>query len=164
MGRHIRRPRSDLDLICPRRLRPSSHTGLITRNFYSPYGSSSVNSIHFCYPKLMSCPLSYSHATYRSYTRISPLHGKENYWHFRGVYKLPHSYLTRIQRQLLTAASIIPPTHTLHLLAILKALQLRFGSSLLYTTSVALCSTADYPQVSLIRCPDLFALHLSTLV
>ena len=114
--------------------------------------------------KLMFCPLSYSHATYKSYTRISPLHGKENCWLFRGVYRLPHLYLTWIQRRLLIVASILPPTHTLHLLAIPRALQLRFGSSLHFTAQIALYDTADYPQVSWIRCPDLCALHLSTLV
>ena len=105
--------------------------------------------------KLMFCPLSYSHATYKSYTRISPLHGKENCWLFQGVYRLPHLYLTWIRRRLLIVASILPPTHTLHLLAILKALQLRFGSSLRFTTSVTLCSTVaihKYPCFVALTC------------
>ena len=83
-------------------------------------------------------PLGYSHATRKSYTQISPLHGKEDYWHFRGVYRLPHPYLTRIRRLLLTTASITPPTHMLPLIAIVNAPHLEFGGSPLYTASVAL--------------------------
>ena len=86
--------------------------------------------------------MSYSYATRKSYTRISPLHGKENYWLFRGVYRLPHLYLTRIQQQLLTIASIAPPTHMLPLFAITAAPHLRFGSSLHFITLVTLCDTA----------------------
>jgi len=82
--------------------------------------------------------LSYSYATRKSYTRISPLHGKEDCWHFRGVYELPHSHLTRIQQRLLIVASITPPTHMLPLAAIVNAPHLEFGGSPLYTASVTL--------------------------
>ena len=100
--------------------------------------------------------LGYSYATRKSYTQISLLHDKEDYWHFRGVYKLPHSYLTRIQRRLLIVASIVPPTHMLPLAAIVNAPHRRFGGSPLYTASVTLCDTAAILQVSLLRCSDLF--------
>ena len=83
-------------------------------------------------------PLGYSHATRKSYTRISPLHGKEDCWHFRGVYRLPHLYLTRIQRRLLIVASITPPTHMLPLAAIVNAPHLEFGGSPLSIASVTL--------------------------
>ena len=164
MGRHIRRLGSDPNLICPRRLRPLPHRVLVNSSFHSPYGFLLwCFSVTLSIRELMSCPLSYLHATYRSYTRISPSHGKEDYWLFRGVYRLPHPYLTRIQRRLLIVASILPPTHTLHLLAILEVLQLKFRSSLRYTTSVALCST-----VAIHKYPCFVALtylpHLSTLV
>ena len=109
-------------------------------------------------------PLSYSYATRKSYTRISPLHGKKNCWHFQGVYKLPHLYRAWIQRELLTTASIVPPTHMLPLFAITAAPHLRFGSLLHFIVSVTLYNTVGYPQVSLIRCPDLSGLCLSTLV
>ena len=99
-------------------------------------------------------PLGYYYATCKSYTRISPLHGKENCWRFQGVHRLPHLRLTWIQRLLLTIASIVPPTRTLLLIAITDAPQLGFGGSPLYTVSVALYSTASYPQVSLFRCSD----------
>ena len=111
----------------------------------------------------LSLALSYSYATRKSYTRISPLHGKEDYWHFRGVYELPHSHLTRIQRRLLIVASIIPPTHMLPLIAIVNAPHRRFGGSPLYTTSIALCDTAaihKYPCFVALT----YSMFLSTLV
>lgn len=130
---------------------------MTTHNFHSPYGFANGNlAIFLPYSKSESCHLSYSYATRKSYTRISPLHGKEDYWHFRGVYELPRSHLTRIRRRLLIVASITPPTHMLPLIAIVNAPHRRFGGSPLFTALVALCSTADYPQVSLFRCPDLF--------
>ena len=100
--------------------------------------------------------LGYSYATRKSYTQISLLHDKEDYWHFRGVYKLPHLYLTRIRRRLLIVASIVPPTHMLPLAAIVNAPHRRFGGSPLYTALVTLCDTAAILQVSLFRCSDLF--------
>jgi len=108
------------------------------------------------HPKSSVLPLSYSYATRKSYTRISPLHGKKDYWLFQGVHKLPHLYLTWIRRKLFTTASITPSTHMLPLSAITTAQHRRFGGSPLFTTLVAHYSTADYPQVSLFRCPDLF--------
>ena len=86
--------------------------------------------------------LSYSYATCKSYTQISLLHDKRDCWHFQGVYKLPHSYLTWIQQLLLTIASITPSTRTLLLVAIVNAPHRRFGGSPLYTALVALCGTA----------------------
>ena len=139
--------------------------GMTTHNFHSPYGY----NIRFCLstksfnPHTLSLALSYSYATRKSYTRISPFHSKEDYWHFRGVYGLPHPHLTRIQRLLLTTASIIPPTHMLPLVAIVNALHRRFGGSPLYTTSVALCDTAaihKYPCFVALT----YSMHLSTLV
>ena len=112
---------------------------------------------------LKSCHLSYSHATRKSYTRISPLHGKEDYWHFRGVYKLPHSYLTRIRRRLLIVASITPPIHMLPLAAIIDALHRKFGGSPLYIASVTLCDTVaihKYPCFVALT----YSMPLSTLV
>ena len=162
LGRHIRRPRSDLNLICP------SSRQFLEGNDY-PQLSPTLRFITWQFTSLLFLiiwvlPLSYSYATRKSYTRISPLHGKEDCWHFRGVYELPHSHLTRIQRRLLIVASITPPTHMLPLIAIVNAPHRRFGGSPLYTTSVTLCDTADYPQVSLFRCSDSFGLCLSTLV
>jgi hypothetical protein len=107
--------------------------------------------------------LGYSYATRKSYTRISPLHGKEDCWHFRGVYELPHPYLTRIQRLLLTIASITPPTHMLPLAAIVNAPHRRFGGSPLYITLVTLCDTAaihKYPCFVALT----YSMFLSTLV
>ena len=111
----------------------------------------------------LSLALGYSYATRKSYTRISPLHGKEDCWRFRGVYKLPHLYLTRIQRRLLIVASMTPPTHMLPLIAIVNAPHRRFGGSPLYTTSVALCDTAaihKYPCFVALT----YSMFLSTLV
>ena len=85
--------------------------------------------------------MSYSYATRKSYTRISPFHSKEDCWLFQGVYRLPHLYLTWIRRKLFTTASIVPPTHMLPLAAIVNAPHHRFGGSPLYTTSVTLCDT-----------------------
>ena len=117
---------------------------MTTHNFHSPYGIAkrkfAISLPSFQYSE--SCPLSYSYATRKSYTRISPLHGKKDCWHFRGVCRLPHLRLTRIQRLLLTTASILPPTHMLLLIAIVNALHRKFGGSPLYTTSVTLCGTA----------------------
>ena len=74
--------------------------------------------------------LSYSYTTYRSYTRISPLHGKKDYWYFKGLLAAPPaSSLTLIQQMLLTSASITPPIRTLPLLAMIDALHRRFGVS-----------------------------------
>ena len=89
-------------------------------------------------PHNLSLALRYSYATRKSYTRISPLHGKEDCWRFRGVYELPHSHLTRIQRRLLIVASITLPTHMLPLIAIVNAPHLEFGGSPLSTASVTL--------------------------
>ena len=112
---------------------------MTTHNFHSPYGYNLVLDYQpISILILWVLPLSYSYATRKSYTRISPLHGKEDCWHFRGVYELPHSHLTRIQRQLLIVASITPPTHMLPLIAIVNAPHLEFGGSPLYTASVAL--------------------------
>ena len=114
-------------------------------------------------PHTLSLALSYSYATRKSYTRISPLHGKEDCWHFRGVYELPHSHLTRIQRRLLIVASITPPTHMLPLIAIVNAPHRRFGGSPLYTTLVTLCDTAaihKYPCFVALT----YSMFLSTLV
>ena len=136
LGRHIRRPRSDLDLICP----SSRHC---PRREWLPLTFTHLTVI-MQRPILLAIlinwvlPLGYSHATRKSYTQISPLHGKEDCWHFRGVYRLPHPYLTRIQRRLLIVASITPPTHMLPLIAIVNAPHLEFGGSPLYTASVAL--------------------------
>ena len=107
--------------------------------------------------------LGYSYATRKSYTRISPLHDKEHCWHFQGVYKLPHLYLTWIQQLLLTIASILTPTHMLPLAAIVNAPHRRFGGSPLYFASVALCETAaihKYPCFVALT----FSMFLSTLV
>ena len=136
LGRHIRRPRSDLDLICP-----SSRQ--YPRQDCLPVSLTHLTALMQIFSLLLSsysesCPLSYYYATRKSYTRISPLHGKEDCWHFRGVYELPHSHLTRIQRRLLIVASITPPTHMLPLIAIVNAPHLEFGGSPLYTASVAL--------------------------
>ena len=89
--------------------------------------------------QLFACfVLSYLEFAYKPYTRISPLHDKEHCWHFQGVYKLPHLYLTWIQQLLLTIASILTPTHMLPLAAIVNAPHLEFGGSPLYTASVTL--------------------------
>ena len=112
---------------------------MLTPNFHPPYGNKNGEPITI---HILGPALSYLYATRKSYTRISPLHGKENYWLFRGVYKLPHLYLTRIRQQLLTIASITPPTHMLPLFAITAAPHLRFGSLLHFITLVTLCDTA----------------------
>ena len=127
LGRHIRRPRSDLDLICP------SSRQFLGGNDY-PQLSPTLRFYNLAVyksavPHTLSLALGYSYATRKSYTRISPLHGKEDCWHFRGVYELPHSHLTRIRRRLLIVASITPPTHMLPLIAIVNAPHRRFGGS-----------------------------------
>ena len=107
--------------------------------------------------------MGYSYATRKSYTRISPLHSKEDCWRFQGVYRLPHPYLTWIQRLLLTIASIPPPTHMLPLVAIVNAPHRRFGGSPLYTTLVTLCDTVaihKYPCFVALT----YSMFLSTLV
>ena len=114
-----------------------SHRRMLTSNFHPPYGNCDVTYLHLFQSEL-GLALSYSYATRRSYTRISPLHGKEDYWHFQGVYRLPHPYLTWIQRRLLIVASIAPPTHMLPLFAIADAPHLEFDGSPFYTASVTL--------------------------
>ena len=136
LGRHIRRPRSDLDLICP------SSRQFLEGNDY-PQLSPTLRFYNLAVyksavPHTLSLALGYSYATRKSYTRISPLHDKEHCWHFQGVYKLPCSYLTWIQQLLLTIASILTPTHMLPLAAIVNAPHLEFGGSPLYTASVTL--------------------------
>ena len=111
---------------------------MTTLNFHPPYGFYNLAVYKSAVPHTLSLALGYSYATRKSYTRISPLHGKEDCWHFRGVYELPHSHLTRIQRRLLIVASIIPPTHMLPLIAIVNAPHLEFGGSPLSTASVTL--------------------------
>ena len=136
---------------------------MITLNFHSPYGLITWQFTSLLFSTIQVLPLSYSYATRKSYTQISLFHGKEDYWHFRGVYRLPHLHLTRIQRLLLTTASITPPTHMLPLIAIVNTPHRRFGGSPLYTTSVALCDTAaihKYPCFVALT----YSMFLSTLV
>ena len=166
MGRHIRRPRSDLDLICP---------SFMTANVpweiaYSPlFTHLTVKNIQvplyllFCfYP--MRCRLSYSEFAYKPYTRISPLHDRRDCWYFGGVATAPPvAALTPIQRKLFTTASIILPTRILPLPAIAKAPHLRFGGSPATTITSRLL-----PQRLSSRIRDSFDLtflaRLSTLV
>ena len=105
--------------------------------FHPPYGNRRI-FLHPCFYPYWVLSLGYSHATRKSYTRISPLHDKEDCWLFQGVYRLPHLYLTWIRRKLFTTASIVPPTHMLPLAAIVNAPHLEFGGSPLYTVSVTL--------------------------
>ena len=135
---------------------------MTTPNFHPPYGYNAVFQ-SACILIIWVLSLGYSYATRKSYTRISPLHDKEHCWHFQGVYKLPHSYLTWIQQLLLTIASILTPTHMLPLAAIVNAPHRRFGGSPLYTTSVTLCDTAaihKYPCFVALT----YSMFLSTLV
>ena len=132
---------------------------MTTLNFHPPYGFYNLAVYKSAVPHTLSLALGYSYATRKSYTRISPLHGKEDCWHFRGVYELPHSHLTRIQRRLLIVASITLPTHMLPLIAIVNAPHHRFGGSPLYFTSVALCETA-----AIHKYPCFVALTLSACV
>ena len=137
---------------------------MTTHNFHSPYGNKRI-FLHpcFCHTQSESCPLSYSDATRKSYTQISLLHGKEDCWLFQGVHKLPHLCLTWIRHQLLTDASITPPTHMLPLVAIVNAPHRRFGGSPLYIALVALCDTAaihKYPCFVALT----YSMFLSTLV
>ena len=111
---------------------------MTTPNFHPPYGSYNLAVYKSAVSHNLSLALGYSYATRKSYTRISPLHDKEYYWHFQGVYKLPHSYLTWIQQLLLTIASILTPTHMLPLAAIVNAPHLEFGGSPLSIASVTL--------------------------
>jgi len=113
---------------------------MLTPTFHPPYGTCDVETLTSFLT--IGHVLSYSDATRKSYTQISLLHDKEDCWLFRGVYRLPHLHLTRIQRRLLIVASIVPPTHMLPLLAITVAPHLRFGSLLLYTAQIALYDTA----------------------
>ena len=131
---------------------------MTTPNFHPPYGYNAVFQ-SACILIIWVLSLGYSYATRKSYTRISPLHDKEHCWHFQGVYKLPHSYLTWIQQLLLTIASILTPTHMLPLAAIVNAPHRRFGGSPLYITSVTLCDT-----VAIHKYPCFVALTLSACV
>jgi len=163
LGRHIRRPRSDLDLICPSSRHnpkwdwlPTTFTHLTALE--DVFQSSFIHKLcPVFYTQTVSCPLSYLYATCKSYTQISLLHDKRDYWHFQGVYKLPHLYLTWIQQLLLTIASITPSTRTLLLVAMVNAPHRRFGGSPLYITSVALCDT-----VAIHKYPCFVALTYST--
>lgn len=106
----------------------------------------------------LSNALGYLYATYRSYTQISLLHGKKDYWYFKGLPAAPPAFnLTLIQQMLLTPASITPSTHTLPLLAMIDALHRRFG------VPPSPSSKSPYLTQSTIRkypcfvCPDLFS-------
>lgn len=86
----------------------------------------------------------------RSYTpNFLQIHDERNYWHFQGVHKLPHLYLTWIQLWVLTKASIASATHPLHLLAITDSaitLDLKSSTSPFY---ISLYSLSDTKEVSL---------------
>ena len=135
-----------------------SYSRLITTNFHPPYGykSASFLSLEICL-HLNCLALGYSYATCKSYTQISLLHGKGDYWYFEGLTTAPPVVaLTSIQRLVLTIASITLPTHTLLLIAVTEAPQRRFGvppSPILTSRLIPQTSIHKYP--CFVR-PDLF--------
>ena len=133
MGRHIRRPRSDLDLICPSFMTANvpweiDYSPLFTHLTVKDYGFSSIST---CFSVILRVVvLGYSEFAYKPYTRISSLHDRRDCWYFGGVATAPPvAALTPIQRKLFTTASITLPTRILPLPAIAKAPHLRFGGS-----------------------------------
>lgn len=165
MGIHIRRPRSDLDLICP-----SFMTANVPYGIDYPYLSPTLRlktykCLYTCFFVSVQCfVLSYSEFAYKPYTRISSLHDRGDCWYFGGVTTAPPvAALTPIQRKLFTTASITLPTRILPLPAIAKAPHLRFGGSPATTITSRLL-----PQRLSSRIRDSFDLtflaRLSTLV
>ena len=131
MGRHIRRPRSDLDLICPSFMTANVPWGIDYQTHLSPtLRLHTDGNFHFLFLDCQCFVLSYSEFAYKPYTRISSLHDRGDCWYFGGVTTAPPvAALTPIQRKLFTTASITLPTRILPLPAIAKAPHLRFGGS-----------------------------------
>ena len=127
MRRYIRRPRSDLDLIYPSYApRLIEDWSLLTFTYLTVKKEISLQFLSYIFFHLCIV-LGYSYAAYKSYTQISLLHDKRDYWHFEPAMRR-HPFMTNFDSATaIHSASITLPTRTLPLLAIVDALYRRFG-------------------------------------
>ena len=128
MGRHIRRPRSDLDLICP-----SFMTANVPYGIDYPYLSLTLRlHTYKCYLYLLFCNTMLclellGVCIQALYTNFFASRQRRLLVFRRSGFSTTWSTLTPIQRHVFSAASIALPTRILPLLAIAKAPQRRFG-------------------------------------
>lgn len=163
MGRHIRRLSSEPNLICPNRVPPgvqsSSHGGLIT------YQLSPTLRLFFLKNLVIFLLKNYIHTESCLRLLVRDMQvlytnffvsRQKSYWYFVGLNPTPLVTPNSDSAEAINNCFYYDPTHTLLLLAIAKALRLRFGVPPSPSITSRLLKQTTIRRYPYFVCPDLF--------